>query len=289
MQNRFDILSQTDGSARLNALRKRMDRLRFLHIPKTGGVTLASILRHQYRGIPLFEFTGEIATDKERYFALPEEERKNIGLFLGHSHRMTGIPEADTASVITLLRDPIERVKSFCQHVYEGKSPHLLAEFPPDSFSLERFLESGYGELSNLQTRHLLESDDPESVLRVRSLSAREAQDMALDVLFHQTRLFGLVELFDESVIAFSSAFGWRMPFYRRNNVKNPNRILEFQPRHLERIAELNAIDSEVYAAARRRFLDTVHSRAFIRAGTCLFSRLNRAPSLLWRAYRRIL
>ena len=64
---------------------------------------------------------------------------KEDRIVLGHAPITTCIKEADSATIITFLRDPVERVKSFCQHVYEGKSLHLKDSFPPELFNLMHF------------------------------------------------------------------------------------------------------------------------------------------------------
>ncbi|HEV3468796.1 MAG TPA: hypothetical protein VG148_05710 [Pyrinomonadaceae bacterium] len=252
-----------------------MESLRFLHIPKTAGSTFTSILRRQYSGKPLFDFGGELAADRERFEALPERERKAVALFTGHAPLVTGLKEADEATTITFLRDPISRVKSFCQHVYEGKSEYLLNDFPPESFSLDEFLESGNEELSNLQTKYLFNRTHSEFPAGIRKMSAAEARDAALDNLYNKVSHFGLQEYFDESLIVFSSALGWRMPIYTTRNRKDESRLLKFEPRHLERIAELNAIDIEVYRLAKRRFEGLLGGAAFDEAGLKRFRFVN--------------
>lgn len=133
-----------------------MQPLRFLHIPKTAGTTLLSILRRQYFGKKSFAFTGDITSDTKRFEALSEHDKENVMLFTGHAPIVTGIEKADNATTVTFLRDPISRVKSFCQHVAEGKSPYLIDDFSSETFSLDNFLESGNEELSNLQTKMLI-------------------------------------------------------------------------------------------------------------------------------------
>lgn len=256
-----------------------MESLRFLHIPKTAGNTFTSILRRQYAGKVDFAFTGDPASDIKRFAALSEREKKNGVLFSGHAPIVTGLKEADEAITITFLRDPISRVKSFCQHVSEGKSEYLINDFPPESFSLDKFLESGNEELSNLQTKmlvnSLVNSRYSATASLIRKMSASEARDTALDNLYNKVSHFGLQEYFDESLIVFKSALGWGMPVYTTTNRKNESRLIKFEARHLERIAELNAIDLEVYRLAKERFVGLLHSAAFDEAELKRFRFIN--------------
>lgn len=265
-----------------------MEPLRFLHIPKTAGLTLNGILKRQYLGRKRFEFTGDHISDKKRFEALPEKEKEKIVLFSGHAPIETGIERVDNARTITLLRDPIRRVRSFCQHVSEGKSEYLLKDYPPESFCLDDFLESGNGELSNLQTKFLIGHGSCATPVLFDALSASEARDAALDNLFNKISHFGLQEYFDESLTVFSSALNWRMPIYAATNKKNTANLIQFEPRHLERIAELNAIDMEVYQRAEEEFIKMLNSEAFDQAKLKRFQRINVPGSFVIKTGQRI-
>ena len=235
-----------------------MDRLRFLHIPKTAGETLTNILRRQYRGRKIFNFTGGTASDRSRFMAMSQGERAEIALFTGHAPITTHIPEADQALMITLIRDPVSRVKSYCQYIYEGKVPALRAEYPAENFQLNKLLSSGELELSNLQTKILINDDEPTSSEMLKRMSADSARDTALENLFRRVSVFGLQEHFDESLILFRKALGWAMPTYRSYNVKDSTKRLNFTAQQIDRIRDLNAIDLEVHSAARKEFLSRI-------------------------------
>ena len=252
-----------------------MERLRFLHIPKTAGSTFTSILNRQYYGKKKFTFTGDLASNIKRFEALSKDEREKVVLFTGHAPIATGIREADDATIITFLRDPITRVKSFCQHVSEGKSTYLINDFPPNSFDLDHFLRSGINELSNLQTKMLINHGTWPPPPLDQHMSASEARDAALKNLFCKISYFGLQEYFDESLIIFSSALNWRMPFYASQNIKNISKLIEFEKRHLALISELNAIDIEVYKLAREQFIKTLHSIEFDKGKLKRFQAVN--------------
>lgn len=240
-----------------------MERLRFLHIPKTAGSTFTSILHREYSGKKSFAFSGDIVADIQKFEALSEGERESVALFTEHAPIVTGIKEADSAITITFLRDPIHRVKSFCQHVSEGKTQYLIKHFPPENFSLDRFLESGNEELSNLQTKMLINKGSCTSPSLINSMSSLEARDAALENLNNRISHFGLQECFDESLIVFSLALGWSLPVYVSENRRNVGKPVRFETRHIEKITELNAIDIEVYKLAKAKFMDVLNSSAF--------------------------
>lgn len=254
--------------------------LRFLHIPKTAGSTFTNILKRQYCGKGYFSFSGDVASDIIRFRNLPETERGKIELFTGHAPVFTGLQEADDARIITFLRSPISRVKSFCQHVSAGRAPYLVKDFPPEEFSLDLFLESGNEELSNLQTKMLINSGTCTSSALLESISSSEVKDMALDNLYHRISCFGLAEFFDESLIVFSQLLNWSIPVYVSVNKKDPTKLIEFRDHHIDRIMELNSIDLEVYDAAKTRFMNIIESPDFDRAKLKLLRLINSVSPL---------
>jgi len=258
-----------------------MERVRFLHIPKTAGTTFTNILYNQYSfqqgkfcKKKHFVLLGDSVIDKKNFSELSEGEKSEVALFIGHAPMVTGVKEADSATVITFLRDPIARVKSFCQHVSEGKSQYLIKQFPPETFNLDKFLDSENAELSNLQTKMLI--NGRRNTFPLDRMSASEARDAALENLSSKIFLFGLQEFFEESLIIFSSAFNWKIPFFETKNAKNTINPIRFEERHIERLAEMNAIDIEVYGKAKDVFMDVINSEAFDNKKLKLLLKFNR-------------
>jgi hypothetical protein len=251
-----------------------MKRLRFLHIQKTAGLTLNQILLRQYRGKKVFQVNGPGPVAIQQYMELSEQEKQKIFLILGHLPLTTGVEDFDHATIITLLRNPISRVRSLCQHVSEGKSKYLLKDFPPESFDLDRFLDSGDHQLYNHQTKILINPVSTVSNDLINSMSRAAARDLALDKLFNVVARFGIQEQFDETLILFSQFLNWSMPFYVSVNISDSRRRIEFKQRHLDRIAELNSIDMEVYNAAKKKFQEIITGSDYDTAGLKRFKAL---------------
>ncbi|MBV9453348.1 MAG: hypothetical protein JOZ19_04400 [Rubrobacter sp.] len=226
-------------------------KLFFVHIPKTGGCSLSDCLGRMYSA-KSFTFTGNFPKDLERYKGLSNHEKEKTTLITGHTPLTTEESELDLLPKITFLRDPVERVKSFCQHVSEGKSPYIaLREHPPERFDVDRFLDSGNPELSNLQTKILLgrgsyniDLHDPDLIV-----------EKATEVLENKLVYFGLTEYFDESLMLFRKALGWgKWPVYTKLNTKNEARLITFSKRNICKIRELNKLDMRVYDVATELF-----------------------------------
>jgi hypothetical protein len=226
--------------------RKRlaMKKLRFLHIPKTAGSSFVQCLRRIYgRGKHFFGFTGFLKEDLKRYSKL--NSKSEINLFAGHFNRITGIKEIDELQTITFLREPVSRVKSFCQHVWEGKTPQLTKLFPPGRFNLDDFLDSDYFELKNLQLRMLTGYQ-----AEITKHNSRQLVEEAVNILKNDITSFGLTESFDTSLMLFREIFKWPWPTYRKMNIKKKSNLIDIRSEHIEKIEKLNHADIELYKAA---------------------------------------
>lgn len=232
-----------------------MKSVRFLHIPKTAGNTFTSIISRQYLRKTQFVLTHDAQSDDQRYSQIPQCIKDDFILFTGHAPISSGNVDADNAVIITLLRDPISRVKSFCQYVSEGKCAYLKDSYPPERFDLDAFLDSGVSELSNLQAKMLI-SDRNYTLFD--QLNEHEAGKLALKNLFEKISLFGIQEYFDESLLHFMSALNWRIPLYVSQNKQNKKRLIQFDNRHFEKIESLNQADMFVYNCAKEHFVESV-------------------------------
>lgn len=230
-------------------------KIRFLHIPKTAGSTFdeclfvlhwrAYLLRHR------FVFSGNPRADGQRYQAMTAAARERVAICMGHAPLHTGCEELDRLPTLTLLREPLSRVKSLCQHVSEGKSPNIYRSDQGHPFDLDEFLASGRVQLNNFQSRMILGDED----YALPSGSTHVLISQAISSLESDLCCYGLTEDFDRSLLLFRQVLGWRpWPIYRSRNAGNPQALLRFEPRHIQRIRELNALDEQLYASAREGF-----------------------------------
>jgi len=229
--------------------------IRFLHIPKTAGSTFDECLfilhLRAYLLGQRFTFSGDPAADARRYKQLTPAVLRRLVICTGHAPRQTGLAVIDSMPTVTFLRDPVERVKSFCQHVSEGKSPAIYQRSRDGAFELDAFLASGRTQLANFQTRTLIGDE----AFRLPAGSHQQLLAQAVAMLEKDLACFGLTEDFDRSLLLFKHVMGWKkFPFYRRRNTRDPQASLHFEPRHLARIESLNGIDIALYEWASAAF-----------------------------------
>jgi len=245
-----------------------LQNLRFVHIPKTAGTTFTQILNRQYGHNNRFQFTGDIKVDKNNFCQLTSTQKNNISLFIGHAPIYTGIDFIDGIETVTLLRDPIERVKSFCQHAAEGKSEYINDLLAGTQFNLDNFLNRGILELNNLQTKMLVNTG--KCAINF-DLSQEQALTTAIKNLTAKITAFGLVEYFDESLMLFKKTFNWQtphfnyfnLPSYQSVNIKDKTKLLQFEPHHIAKIKELNKLDIELYNQAKEIFFKRLERYKF--------------------------
>jgi hypothetical protein len=263
-----------------------MNKIRFLHVPKTAGTTFTDCLNRFYKGRH-FLFSGDLQKDKFRYQKISKSKQAQISMFGGHAPRITGIPEVDTLPIITFLRDPVERVKSFCQHVSEGKSRYLLKDHPPSKFNLNEFLNSNINELSNISSKLLL----GEQKQQLPDADKNTIVETAIAVLKNDITCFGITEQFDRSLFLLHYKLGWaRWPVYKKLNVKNRQKLITFMDDNIQKIRVLNEIDIEVYNKALDLFneqfsliADTIESNWACFQNKQRSSQLSLLPAVLLR------
>lgn len=236
-------------------------RLIFLHIPKTAGSTLRNALRAQYppravyvpainndRDGPYLRYlrgesdTAVLASDVnhaqlERLRSFPPDKRDAIRLFMGHYWYgiADDLPKPNVS--ITMLRDPIERSLSLYSHRVRE---HGLA------VSFERYVEMDREfDIENGQTRRLALS---------RYVSGRVTPAMLDAAKEHLATGFasvGVTERFDESVVGFALAMGWRaFPYQSVNQSANRRRQEDVAATTLDRLRQRNQFDMELHRFA---------------------------------------
>jgi Galactose-3-O-sulfotransferase len=223
------------------------EALIFLHIPKTAGQTVLSILQREYDPSVSCTTTGRPGFgDLED---LSEDARARIRFVYGHmpfgAHRLLPRP----ARYLAFLRDPTERAVSHWRYVRATREHRLYEQVR--GMTLHEYVESSIsGELDNGQT-----------ALIAGTPITSQADFLEPSLLETATRnvtehfgLLGLTERFDESLLLARDAFGWSTRLYYRPVNVGPTASSDPIPAEtLELIRERNRLDAELYRIARER------------------------------------
>ena len=229
----------------------------FMHIPKTAGSTILSVIAKQYSAESTFRIYGkDIENCKEILTDLQEERKDKIKCLIGHIpfglHKY--LPQ-ETAIYLTMLRDPVDRVLSHYYYVLRSPGHYFHKELVSKNISLEEYvMENKLSELNNGQVRLLSGIESVDSVYGHGPVteSVFETAKHNLEVYFNGV---GLCENFDESLLMFKNLMGWKNVFYKKKNVTQKRPAKQDVPKHiLQTIEQYNAFDLELYEFVRSKF-----------------------------------
>jgi hypothetical protein len=185
----------------------------FVHIPKTGGSTLRSVLARQY-GIGSIVYCepssprwpkGETVLS----FLTAALQKQDVKLITGHYP--IGVHEFVRRPVryFSMMRDPLDRELSNYYYAFAYKSHFLGDAIRSGEMPFEAFL-----------ARHAHDASAPQAHLLAGQYPCRgDALEAASFNIGKGLVAFGVAERFDESLLFFAKQLGWRPPLYLRRNV----------------------------------------------------------------------
>jgi hypothetical protein len=127
----------------------------FVHIPKTGGISLRETLLASYASDRVFRILHPI-DDQNTLAGKPLADRARLELVEGHMYY--GVHELipRPCTYITILREPVARIRSFYSYVRRNDWHHLYARIQHERLSLADCIRVGLTvELDNFMTRAL--------------------------------------------------------------------------------------------------------------------------------------
>lgn len=229
----------------------------YVHIPKTAGTTLNSIINSNYHPARVFNLTvaGRMDIDGKGKTLFSRDQdtqeirerikahQKQINCISGHLpygvHKLIDRP----THYITILREPLSRALSQWRHAIRAGEQsalgRLLLEY---DFNLQKALEdNAVLQFMNDQTRMITGSD------RVH-LDERD-YDEALNVLQSDYALVGLSETFSVFLTEASSKFNWSNTLYSKlNTAPRDSENIRFTKNEEALIRQYNKIDFDLYS-----------------------------------------
>ena len=228
------------------------DTIIFLHIPKTAGTTINSILQQQYESKQIY-FLGLNAQESiQSYQQLAAEEKKAIRLVSGHTsygfHKY--IPGSST--YFTFLRDPVERVISFYHFVKKHDQHYLHRSITKEVTGIIPFVSNRWNIMvDNGQTRLISGAWLEPGSGKLTS----QTFELAKKNLSQNFSVVGLTEHFDLTLLLFRKIFNWQNINYVRKNVsKAAPHERRLTPEERETILNYNQWDVALYEYAKERF-----------------------------------
>ena len=261
----------------------------FLHIPKTGGVTIRHIVERNYRpedrhlvpvgsqdpelwtwGAGLDRMppngTGSLPPQIEELARLPDSQKRRLRMVYGHlafgTHRLLPGP----CTYLTMVREPIAQVLSHYYYILRHPRHWMYEEAV--NLGLAGFVRVWVARWDNLQTRMIsgeLTSPDP---------CTEGTLELAKRNIDERFAAVGLTERFDETVLLWGWVLGWtKLTYVRRNVSKAPRPPVPAEVIRL--IEELNELDAELYRFVEQRFEEQLARYPSMDADLARFRRRN--------------
>lgn len=249
----------------------------FIHVPKTGGMTLYSMIREIYKPSELHKI-NPAAESIEKYKSLPQTRKDRLKMIYGHMDY--GLRELlpPGSNYVTLMRHPVDRVISHYYYVRRTENDPLR-ELALRSSLYDWVAHCNLEEMENGQTRRLS-----------GMAGGMKFGECSMDVLAQAKTnvakdfaLVGITERYDETYILMSKLFGWPIKNYPSVNVAKwkPGQN-EIPARTIRLIEKFNALDMELYDHATRLF-DKKVEQVDIRHEMRLLEERRRSSYLRWR------
>ena len=227
----------------------------FLHLPKTAGTTVNRLIEWEYRLSEVYSIDPVLFEWSAAHLRkLSPERLKKIRMFKGH---MTfGLHEAlpQSATYITVLRDPVDRVISAFYFMRSYKLHPLYWKLRRENWSLEDFVRRS--QRDNVQSKIVAGAD-------YDTPCTREIVEKAKQNLCHNFSVVGLSERLEESLALMKLRFGWKLNSYSSFNVtRSRPKKRDLPETTLDLIHQKNAFDIELYECGREIFEAAVKANA---------------------------
>lgn len=249
----------------------------FLHLPKTAGMTLRTVLAARYPAHATFVIGNDINADIDRFVHMEAAERARIRLLIGHMSFGLHQYLPAGARYLTMLRHPVDRVLSEYRFLRTNTRHPFHARVA--AMSLEEYLESGFtGQAGDGQTRLLSGSHLPgrPGVAGREPLDESDLQ-RALENIDRHFVFAGIQERFEESLLLMARSLGWRRwPLFVARNVTSGGSA-DADVGGREAVAAFNRLDLALYRAVSERVdAAVVAGGEPLRRAVSRFSRMNR-------------
>jgi Sulfotransferase family len=258
---------QSNSAARPTA----PDVLIHLHIAKTGGTSLSSMIKHGFRSDEIFESSQHVGTPGNMRQAPQEDcERKLIAFGLNDVQYVSGHVPLGVHRIfrrptkyVTVVRDPIQRIISFFFFQAEDKNCYLKDGRP---LTFEEYIEGRADvQLYDYQVRVLCGSPelDVESPgrdqIRPRLHVQRHHLDLAKKNIEELFLAAAPIEEITELGLLVRLVYGWpmrRLQTEYKNSTKSRPHLAEIPIRLIRIMEECNSHDLELYEWVSKRFAE---------------------------------
>jgi hypothetical protein len=234
----------------------------FVHIMKTGGISLRRRLKHHFGDLAVYPAGRLDGTDVQKVAMSIDHLRERLAVrgdeirvIAGHFPLCTTEVIDGQFTTLTLLREPVERTLSYLRHT--RNFDRAAREVPLEELYDDpvRFHAALHNQMTKMLSLRPAEMDDGAMLTHIefdRDRLERAKEALAgIDVI-------GVQEQFEDLCAELSARFGWRLGDPETVNVTAPEEVPDS---FRSRIAEDNAFDVELYEFAGKLLADAGRPR----------------------------
>lgn len=222
--------------------------LLFLHIPRTGGSTLKEALRQRLG--PSARSLGNYYKDAVRTTEALDAAAHDPELLVLYGHAPIDVVDRHLpgATLVTIVRDPVERTISQYRHYVENEVIPPFNLVRDEGLSLLECVRDGRFVLDNVQTRMLSGAREP------FGNCPRSALETAKRNLAERFAVAGATERYDEAVAEVAALLGWDgIECERYNESAFRPKVSDLTAEELATIHAFNRLDTELHAFVLER------------------------------------
>ncbi len=218
----------------------------FMHIPKTAGTSLRSIVDNNLGPKNVLTYynqnSRQLLDNLDAHLTVHPDFRAIIGHFKFGLHQIVD----RSTTYITFLRHPVARTISQYKEHYVNQR-HLLQDTDGNILSLADSVRNNPNLYANYQTEFLIDDEDLD-------LADEATAELALKNLETHFSVVGLVEYFEQSISLMGSKLHWQVDEIQRLNVKDIE--VEVSPELIDEIEAINSSDLIIYEAVKSKLLE---------------------------------
>ncbi|MDQ0218900.1 hypothetical protein ELQ35_10500 [Peribacillus cavernae] len=211
-----------------------------LHMPKTAGTTLNSIIKKNYKSNEIIDLYESFKDHQEVVEKLQSLQLSGVKCINCHLSYGIHCHVTQPAKYVTMLREPIERVAS--EYYFIRNTPHHNLHDKVMKMDLLEFQQEPTN--MNKQSKIVLGIPLSEDVSKADFRMGK--QNIKADFAF-----IGITELFNESIVIMKKQFDWPDIQYGKKNITTNRPQVTDLPEHvIEELKQYNKVDYALYKYA---------------------------------------
>ncbi len=218
------------------------EKIFFSHIPKTGGLTIRSLLENHYSQDDISIGLSCLFNKKDPII----DPFSNKKLICGHFFYSKAGPYTEDYRKITFLRDPVERILSEHHYIFDREHRDRSRILKQHYLPLEG---DPIDTAANIACKFLSRLDPSDPLVPIE-----QHLESAKDVLMNDFDFIGITEEMDESIALLCNFLGWELPTEIAIHNVTDRKQTQYSQDVLEGISKRNWADIELYQFAKKLF-----------------------------------